>query len=267
MHTILIAILYTEKEPWKSIWENGQNKTWNSLNCENIEVIRYTSSYTPRIIELYDKFHESFRYKKLIGNIQSRFDVIQTKFINRKIPQYRYNIVEKNLLIDCWSTYQLFGRRNLALFDFFMQKTQFDFLYATNVSSYINKQKLFETVQSFNPNENVYAGSLVLKDSPNEFVSGAGKLFSRKLIGNFLSNLTIYPHDTQEDFATGKIARKLGVKALELPMVFLPTPESALNASDESLKSSFHFRCKGTALPRLDAEIMHILHEKVQNGQ
>lgn len=267
MRTVLIAILYTEKEPWKSIWENGQNKTWNSLNCENIEVIRYTSSYTPRIVEIYDKLHESLRYKKFFGDFQSRFDVIQTKFISRTIPQYRYQEVEKNLLIDCWSTYQLFGRRNLALFDFFMQKTQFDFLYATNVSSYINKQKLVETAQSFNPDKNVYAGPLVLKDSANEFVSGSGKLFSRKLIGNFLSNLSVYPHDTQEDFATGKIARDLGVKAVELPMVFLPTPTAALNASDESLKSNFHFRCKSTAIPRVDVEIMHILHEKVQNGQ
>lgn len=171
------------------------------------------------------------------------------------------------MLIDCWSTYQLFGRRNLALFDFFIKKTQFDFLYATNVSSYINKQKLFETVQSLNPDTNVYAGPLVLKDTANEFVSGSGKLFSRKLIGNFLSNLSIYLHDTQEDFATGKIARNMGVKAVELPMVFLPTPTSVLEAPDESLESSFHFRCKSTALPRLDVEIMHKVHEKVQNGQ
>ena len=148
-----------------------------------------------------------------------------------------------------------------------MQKTQFDFLYATNVSSYINKQKLLEIAQSFNPETNIYAGPLVLKDSANEFVSGSGKLFSRRLIGDFLSNLSIYPHDTQEDFATGKIARDLGVKAVELPMVFLPTPTAALNASDESLKSNFHFRCKSTAIPRVDVEIMHILHKKVQNGQ
>jgi len=265
MNSTLIAILYTEKQPWKNIWELGQNNTWNSIDCSNVEVIRYTSLNTPKLIELFDKYHENFRYKKIIGPFQSRFDKIQTKFISRKIPRYAYENKSHNLLVSCWSTYQLLGRRNLALFDYFLNETKFDFLYATNVSSYINKQKLFETVQYFDPHINFYAGPIVLKDTPNEFVSGSGKLFSRKLIENFLLNLSIYPHDVQEDFATGKIARALGVQPVELPFKYLPTPDSVLDASEESINSNFHFRCKSDAQERLDVEIMQLLHKRVHS--
>ena len=57
--------------------------------------------------------------------------------------------------------------------------------------------------------------------------------------------------------------KSLGVPALALSRVDLPTPESVAALPESVIQSQFHFRCKSTDSPRKDVEIMRLLHVRV----
>lgn len=262
-NTLLIAVGQANTEPWTSIWRNGQEKTWINNGSEYSSVVHVQSKNAPFFVNKLDGLHEKNRYRDSLGLWQGRVDKIATRFIPRKIPEYTFNINNQVLLVDSWSTYFLLGRRVIALYDWFLKCTDKDFLFGTNTSSYINQSNLLNVIQEFNPNDSIYAGYLLPEGQARQFVSGAGKLLSRKSIELFVNNWDKYNHEGLEDVSHGRLMESLGVRAQALPRVDLPTLESVAALPESVIQSQFHFRCKSTDLPRKDVEIMRLLHERV----
>lgn len=262
-NTLLIAVGQANTEPWTSIWKEGQEKTWINTRSESNPVIHVQSKSAPYFISKLDDFHEKNRYRKRLGLWQGRVDKIVTRFIPKRIPKYVFNVNSQLLLVNSWSTYFLLGRREVALYDWFLKFTDKDFLFATNTSSYIYQSRLLDVIQEFNPNDAIYAGYLLPEGEEHQFVSGAGKLLSRKSVELFVKNWHKYSHEGLEDVSHGRLMESLGVPALALPRVDLPTPESVAALPEALIKSQFHFRCKSTDWPRKDVEIMRLLHERV----
>ncbi len=262
-NTLLIAIGQANTQPWTSIWKEGQEKTWITNSIDNSSVIHVQSKNAPYFIDKLDSLHEKIRYRPSLGLWQGRVDKIVTRFIPRKIPEYTFNFNSQVLLVDSWSTYFLLGRRVIALYDWFLKYSDKDFLFATNTSSYINQKNLLNVIQSLNPNDAIYAGYLLPEGQLQQFVSGAGKLLSRKSIELFVNNWDKYNHEGLEDVSHGRLMESLGVRALALPRVDLPTPDSVAALPESVVKNHFHFRCKSTDWPRKDVEIMQLLHERV----
>ena len=265
MKSVLIAVEQANTEPWLSIWREGQEKTWIRDSVTGSRVIHFTSKNAPYLVKKLDKIHESIRYHKILGLWQGRLDKISTKFISRKIPEYFFSTESNILSVNSWSTYYFFGQRNIALYDWFLQNTSDDFLFVTNTSSYINQKKLLKIIQEFDPAETVYAGYLLPEDSKEQFVSGAGRLMSRKSVEIIKSNWNKHTHETLEDVCLGLFMKLMGIIATPLPRVSLPTPESVSLLSDFVVRTNFHFRCKSQEIPRKDVEIMELLHERINH--
>lgn len=263
-NSVLIAIGQANIEPWTKIWKEGQEKTWIKVKVDGSRVVHYQSKNAPFLIRKFDDFHEKIRYRRILGLWQGRFDKITTKFISKKIPKYCYNLDSQILTVNSWSTYFFYGQRNIALYDWFLKNTNDDFLFMTNTSSYINQTKLLQIVQNFDPAETVYAGYLLPEDSKEQFVSGAGKLLSRKSVEIISSNWNKHTQYTLEDVSLGLFMKLMGIIATPLPRVSLPTPEAAKTLPDSILETEFHFRCKSNQIPRRDVEIMRILHERIK---
>jgi hypothetical protein len=263
-NTVLIAITQGNTEPWKTIWKEGQEKTWMSENVYGSSVIHFQSINSPYLIKKFDEIHEKNRYRKILGLWQGRLDKIWTKFISKKIPKYSFNNTNQILTVNSWSTYYLQGRRNIALYDWFLKYTNKDFLFVTNTSSYINQEQLLKLVQKFNPNNTIYAGYLLPEDENEQFVSGAGKLLSRKSVEAIQNNWHKHTHETLEDVCLGIFMKAMRIPAIPLSRVTLPTPESAVALPESILKTEFHYRCKSNQIPRRDVEIMRILHERIK---
>jgi hypothetical protein len=263
--SVLIAVEQANTEPWLSIWKNGQEKTWIKDNVKGSRVIHFASKNAPYLVKKFDEIHEKIRYRKTLGLWQGRLDKITTKFFSRKIPKYIFSSESNTLSVNSWSTYYFFGQRNIALYDWFLKNASEDFLFVTNTSSYINQRKLLDIVQMFNPTETVYAGYLLPENGKEQFVSGAGRLLSRRSVELIKLNWNKHTHETLEDVCLGIFMKLMGVMAIPLPRVSLPTPESVALLPDLVLCTEFHFRCKSQEIPRKDVEIMALLHERINN--
>jgi hypothetical protein len=261
--SVVIAISHSEVQPWIEIKE-AQEKTWIKKLPHNVDVIFYLSKSAPFIIKKIDYLIEKFRFNSKFGRFVSVINKISAKFIPHKIPAYIFSENTKNLVVDSWSTYQLFGRRNLALFEWFLKDSNADYLYQTNVSSYINVNKLIEKLNEFDKVDFIYAGSIINPDkSPFSIVSGSGKLLSRNLIVEIMKNPKLLKFDNLEDVALAQSINRIGVDAIDLPRLDLPNLSKLRSCSDRELASHFQYRCKSDAIPRIDVQIMHELHARL----
>ena len=262
--SLCIAVAQANEEPWLSIWKNGQEKTWLNNDQDKVKVINFQSKKAPFIVGKYNYFHEKNRYREKIGYFQGMFDKLVTKFISRKTPDWIFNENTSLLSVNSWSTYQLIGRRYAALYEWFLQDTDYDFLFTTTSSCYINKVKLLNFIQGLNPHEPVNSGYLMPENDSRQFISGAGRLYSRKTVELIQSNWDKYEHNNLEDVAHSTFLRKLGVFPKSLPRIELQRPEDVFELTNRDLISNFFYRCKSSDLPRKDVEIMKNLHLQLQ---
>jgi hypothetical protein len=260
---VLVAVCQGNIEPWLTIKVRGQDTTWVNVENRFVDVVNFKSKNAPLLAKNYDRIHEIVRYRKNIGLWQGRLDKLIAKLISKGVPQYHYSKVDKFLNVESWSTYQLQGRRFIALYDWFLKETQYDFLFTTTTSSYIVKQNLLNLVNEFDTNSLVYAGYLLPENQSEQFVSGAGTLLSRKTIEMLAKNWHLFDFSTLEDVAHSKLLSSFGVKAIALPRTDLFSVNDVRLISQAELDRAFHFRCKSASVPRQDAEIMQALHQRI----
>jgi hypothetical protein len=263
-NSLCIAVAQSNEEPWLSIWKNGQEKTWLNNEDHQVKVINFQSKSAPFIVHKYNYFHEKNRYRKKIGYLQGLFDKIVTRFISRNTPDWIFNEKTNLLSVNSWSTYQLIGRRYAALYEWFLRDTDYDFLFTTTTSCYINKGNLLSFVQELSPHEPVNSGYLMPENESVQFVSGAGRLYSRKTVELIRSNWKKYEHNNLEDVAHSDFLRKLGVFPKSLPRIELQRPEDVFELTKLDLSTNFFYRCKSSDFPRKDVEIMQNLHLQFQ---
>ena len=265
MNKVLIAVSQANQEPWNSIWTNGQQNTWMASSANGVKVVNFYSKNAPLIIKKLDDFHEKNRYRRHISVWQGRLDKLFTGLISKNIPDYILDQSNDLLLINSWSTYFTLGRRYMGLYKWFLAQKEYNFLFTTNTSSYINQKKLFEVIQSFNEGHLVYAGFLIPEFEVNQFVSGAGKLLSRKVVEIIVNNSASYKHSYLEDVDLGHFMREKGISPISLSRIEIRNPQEVPDISEATLREEFHFRCKSFENPRKDAEIMLQLHERISD--
>jgi hypothetical protein len=256
----MIAVAQSNTEPWISIWENGQKVTWMSETHNRVKIINFQSKNTPFFVREYDRWFEKLRYNRFIGRFVSYFNYLNKFFISKSIPEYEYLESHNLLIADSWSTYQLIGRRNFALFHYFYYKTDFDFLLMSNTSSYFNQDQVMKLIDKLGNGDDVYAGVIISPNGPNSFVSGAGKLLSRSIVKKSLENISRYKHDNLEDVSFGDLMRSLNIRPSPLPRLDISDPCEVHKIPKSLLNDHFHFRCKSSEEPRRDVEIMLTLH-------
>jgi hypothetical protein len=260
---IVIAISHADEKPWSEI-KIAQETTWITNHTIDSQVIFYLSKPAPLILRKYDKCVEKYRFSKKYGRFISKLNYLSGKLISHKIPMYWFTKKNHELIVNSWSTYQLQGRRSLALFDWFINFTQADFLLQTNSSSYFKIDNLMNQLEKFDGIGLVYAGAIINPhDSNFPIVSGAGKLLSRELVLEILKNSKMLKFDNLEDVALAELISNLGVKPFDLGRLDLPNLATIEKHSNEELRSHFHFRCKSDSNPRVDSQIMQELHSRL----
>jgi hypothetical protein len=259
----MISVTQANTEPWLSIWHEGQEKTWMKKYENIVKIVNFKSKTPLKLFAKFDYYHEKLRYNLIAGRYISILDKILALFIPKKIPAYTYNESQNLLEVDSMSIYILTNRRNLSLFKFFIEETSCNILFQTNTSSYVNCENLIELINQFKPESNLYAGYIVEPSSARKFVSGAGRLMSRKTVELILKNHKTYPHDNLEDVSVGDFLKLFGITPLVLPRLDIPNLEILDKITDKELNANFLYRCKSDTLPRKDVEIMLCLHKRL----
>ena len=262
--SLIVAIGQAKSEPWESIWLNGQVPTWVSRFKNEVDIVNMSGKRLGYFWKRFDAFHERNRFSKRFGLWQGRFDYLFIPWLIRNIPPSKElapsSIREIKVLTN--SSYIFAGRRLIGMINWFLEETDYEFMFITTTSSFINVKQLIKHISGFKTDMPIYAGHL-LGEFPEKFVTGAGQLINRKTAEIVVSNFRQYPHQMLNDVALGSLLRENGVSPIEIPWIWCKSVDEVLELSEENLSSTMHFRCKSSSNPRTDSEIMRALQQRL----
>ena len=190
-------------------------------------------------LKIWKKHDSIFEIKHYIG----KFDPLarETNYINRNLQEY--------LVINSNDNYENIAEKTLLAFKKVLSLYDFDFIFRTNTSSYINLEK-FEKFILDNSNQNDYSGVNLKVKEGDLIASGAGILLSKDTIEKIVKNEHLFDSRLPDDVAIARQLRKLDIYPQNLPRQDLkkvPKPNTVSDSSD------FHYRC------RLDPQYHRIL--------
>jgi len=170
------------------------------------------------------------------------------------------NYLELNISND----FKDFGKKTLLCFEEIIRYKDFDYVFRTNTSSYLNKIAFFEFITK-QPYRNYYAGKI--ENFPNinlNFGSGAGYVLSRDLVELVVDNNKLWNHDLNEDVALGKILYDLKVPLNPLERYDINSLKDLKNIDLDHYH--YRFRIDKIGYPRiLELIILKIINYKIQN--
>ena len=262
---VIIGVTQVDIEPWKSIFETGQKPTWMALNNPECKIINLFGQKPSRALTNLDQIHEFLRLTPWGNGITHRIDGLISKILKRrKIPDWNESLEGHLLRIDAFasSTYVTAVIREFSLFRYFLEKTDCNYLYMTNSSSYVNIGNLLEFVETL-PETGVHGGSLV-NFSDFTFYSGANRIFSRDVVQILVDSFAKVDYRYFNDVAIGAILSHFAFKDLRIPSLTFAN-RNEINGTDlQQIKKTIHFRVKSGSLEsRNDADLMHLIHSKI----
>lgn len=141
----------------------------------------------------------------------------------------------------------------------YTQDWEYDYIFRSNSSSYINKPALVEFAKTL-PTEKLYAG-WTFKDSEDfggDCVSGAGIFLSRDTAKILMDEIDP-AKEMEEDVYCGRILRRNGITAID------DKSRYDVNSDHDYIPlDRYHYRFKGATGNRLvDAHNMKMLHKRI----
>jgi len=157
------------------------------------------------------------------------------------------------------------GVRTLECFEYCLDNFDFDYIYRTNLSSYVNKERLLKFLEG-RPSTSFYS-AVVGHHVGVSYGSGAGYFLSRDLVEEVVSRKEELDTSILDDVAIGKLLNKYFITPA--PRVDLPCYHTTLQGlisipevvCDEN---DFHFRCKCESNRQGDVYAMKEVHKKFE---
>ena len=178
---IIILVQGCEDYPYKAI-QDAQMNTWDNVQVDNVDTYFYMGN---------DK-HED-ETELIVQTIVSPF---KEKSVSK----------HKKIFVPCSESYNMMHWRYKLALDYIWNE-DWDFIFRTNTSSYVDKQKLFDFANTM-MTEKCYCGI-----DGGGFASGCGVLISRDVAKIFKEQFDSHPTDS-EDCLMGTYATRNGI---ELP--------------------------------------------------
>jgi hypothetical protein len=153
---------------------------------------------------------------------------------------------------DLWHV----GQKTRAFFSWALENREFDLLYRTNASTYLDLRNLREYAQAHVSLERFYSGVIGTHQGVS-FASGAGYFLSRDLVT--LAAAAEWNHRSKDDWSLGELLNQHHVYPTAAPRCTIER-QSDLSRFDVSM---FNFRCKTqTTLRQGDVQLMLAVHRR-----
>ena len=149
------------------------------------------------------------------------------------------------------------GRKTIVCFEHVLRSQEFDVVYRTNCSSYVDLPNLRTFADGHARTERFYCGRPgMFGDLP--FASGAGFFLSRDLVELVVDRQEEWDHSLPDDIALAGLLHRHGVELLPAPRVDYTSARQV----GEVDTSQFSFRCKTESPWRIgDIRIMLAVHQ------
>lgn len=261
MPRIMVLVLAVDREPWRTIENDGQRRTWAASTNLNVCVRFYYGSRNSlaripiRILAAVLKRLGLDRARsRMLRRVGSKFAVY---------PEGR----EKgdSIFLTVPETYVTIGAKTFAAFRHVVENYRFDFLFRTNTSSYVSLDNLVKMASRL-PTEGLYAGAPFTLKGDWTFVSGAGIMLSSDVVREIIDDEE-FDFGRADDVAIARSVARAGVQMIPLPRIDVDTVEGADLISQEELSSVFHYRCKVSHDRSSDVTVMKHLHERMVLAQ
>jgi hypothetical protein len=286
---LLTLILSFDEGHHREIQSRGQDATFIREAIQNSKVFRYVG----RKFKLPIKYKAIFLIRRLQYALLDYSKcspiaavlrlIVNSRFADsaiRSIPQYSAassqeectevhldNELVPKLVTESPEDWSLIGLKTVLAFKYLLANVEFDYLFRTNSSSYLDVPALLDYIVT-KPRENLYAGVVGTVFEKNRFASGAGILLSRDLVQRICDSSELWKHGLVDDVAIAELIgnlQGLPVELTELPRLDLPSLVAAKSIDPELIKSHFHFRCK-TDSAQETIDIMKHIYEVKSSG-
>jgi hypothetical protein len=148
------------------------------------------------------------------------------------------------------------GEKTIACFEYLLENREFDLVFRTNCSSYVDLMNLSRYVAAHAQARGFYAGTPSTHGGVT-FASGSGYFLSRDLVELVVRERDAWNHALLDDVALGLLLSTAGHTPVAVPRIDYSTPREVVDVD----VSQFHFRCKTPSRARLDdVEILLRLH-------
>jgi len=169
---------------------------------------------------------------------------------------FQDNFINKgNIYTDIKEGLAFCGYKTLKAFDL-IKDLEFDYIFRTNSSSYIDKKLLLEFIKS-KPKQNFYSG-VIGNYHGLPFASGSGYFLSKDLLKYILENKNEWNHEVIDDVSMGMMMFKKNIKIY---------PGKRFDLTDESHQNllnidpyHYHYRCKMQSDRLIDIKNMEKIH-------
>lgn len=226
---ILIMVLSFKEEPYLSLM-NAQKETWASVNEEGVYVVFYYGGCSEDVI-------------------------LKTSFVNNRSISHVWD-----LGFNCTDDYYLMSKKfQLALEGVLKSDFDFNYIFRTNSSSYVNQKRLKEFAATL-PTEKLYAGWTMVDSNFDGglVVSGSGIWLSRDTAEILRDQINI-EEEREEDILIGRVLRKNGIVAVDDKTRY-DVPEIV---PEDMPTDRIHYRFKCGARREVDSANMRIAHQKI----
>jgi hypothetical protein len=149
------------------------------------------------------------------------------------------------------------GEKTLQAFKYLLENHDFDFIFRTNTSSYVDAARLLQRLHDM-PKSGVYAGFVGTALGKLKFASGAGILLSRDVVKRICDHASEWKHGLIDDVALADLISRFDspkVELIPLERLTLPSLAVAKEADADQITNSYHVRCKADS-PEETIEIM-----------
>jgi len=265
--SVVCLILSIDKSPWREMQEYGQNETFVGKNSKSISYLRYSGHHAePSPLLRITLIFKTFQHRVFLAFSNNRFmgwlsgislwrlgDDMLRKSQTWGLPETYLQSNSKlgklsspdTIVTQSIELSTLIGLKTLQAFQFLLDNYEFEFVFRTNSSSYVDGDLLLEITKELGDGD--FYGGVVGKSRTGLFASGAGILMSKSLVEKVLSRASLWRHGLIDDVALGRLVDEAILPQIEiapLPRIQYESLEEVRQAGDEEIKFGYHFRCK-----------------------
>jgi hypothetical protein len=170
-------------------------------------------------------------------------------------------LVEDKLFLSSPEGWANIGRKTICAFDYILQNFEFDYIFRTNTSSYVDINLFLEKIKNKSKN-NIYEGEKIFYNGI-EYASGCGYLISKDVSRLIVKNKDQWDHNLPDDVAISKLLSKFNIFCKTADLWNMNIPEIA---KKQIPLDYFHYRCKCDENRNIDIERMHYIH-RIKKGE
>ena len=197
------------------------------------------------ILVLSSKTYPSSRNKKAIkktwgSNLQDNFKIIF--YESGEVEK----IIDDTLFVEIDTSSKNLGYKLLLALDWCSRNIDYDFIFRTNTSSFVNTKELENYISNnLIDKEYAYCGIPLVRDYKESdkkvnFLSGAGIILNKKTTQLILNKKKNWDHNEWEDVALGKLLEENGI-----PFTSGRSQDIENNFYNNIIdKTNYHYRCR-----------------------